>query len=576
MKNKNTFKRIFDYLKKSKRNIIAAFICAVISVILSLIGPILIGHAIDMMITKGNVNFKSIIMILIELVVVYSFGSLFTWILTYLTNTISYDTVRSMRKDLFDKINSLSLNFFDTNAHGDIISRFINDTDAISDGLLQGITTMMTGIATIIGAIAFMVSINWIMALIVILSAPLTYFMARYITINCQKYFKAQATELGRLNGYVEEIVSGQKTVKAFSYENTSLENFREVNNSLYNVGVKSQFFGALVNPSTRLINNIVYAVVGMTGSVISILGMITIGEISSFLIYSNLFSKPLNEITGVFTQIQSAAASAQRVFDILDMESEEDESQKARLHKCIGNIKFEDVEFSYDKGKKLITDLSFEAESGHKIAIVGKTGAGKTTIVNLLMRFYDIDNGHIYLDGVDTKRITRDSLRSNFAMVLQETFLFGDTIANNIAYGSKDAAREEIIAAAKMADADSFIRKLPKGYDTIISNSGSNLSQGQKQLLTIARAMLQNPPIVILDEATSNIDTRTELKIQAAFHKVMEGRTSFIIAHRLSTIEGADMILVMDHGNIVEKGTHKELLKQDGVYASIYKSQFS
>ena len=576
MKNKNTFKRIFEYLKESKRNLIAAFICAVISVILSLIGPILIGHAIDMMITKGNVNFKSIIMILIELVVVYSFGFLFTWILTYLTNTISYNTVRSMRKDLFDKINSLPLNFFDTNAHGDIISRFINDTDAISDGLLQGITTMMTGIATIIGAIAFMVSINWIMALIVILSAPLTYFMARYITINCQKYFKAQATELGRLNGYVEEIVSGQKTVKAFSYEKKSFDNFKEVNNSLYTVGVKSQFFGALVNPSTRLINNVVYAVVGMIGSVISILGMITIGDISSFLIYSNLFSKPFNEITGVFTQIQSAAASAQRVFDILDMESEEDESQKASINKCVGNVKFEDVEFSYDKSKKLITNLSFEAESGHKIAIVGKTGAGKTTIVNLLMRFYDIDNGHIYLDGVDTKKITRDSLRSNFAMVLQETFLFGDTIANNIAYGSRDAAREEIIAAAKMADADSFIRKLPNGYDTVISDSGSNLSQGQKQLLTIARAMLQNPPIVILDEATSNIDTRTELKIQAAFEKVMEGRTSFIIAHRLSTIEGADMILVMEHGNIVEKGTHKELLKQDGVYASIYKSQFS
>ena len=576
MKNKSTFKRIFEYLKESKRNLIAAFICAVISVILSLIGPILIGHAIDMMITKGNVNFKSIIMILIELVVVYSFGFLFTWILTYLTNTISYNTVRSMRKDLFDKINSLPLYFFDTNAHGDIISRFINDTDAISDGLLQGITTMMTGIATIIGAIAFMVSINWIMALIVILSAPLTYFMARYITINCQKYFKAQATELGRLNGYVEEIVSGQKTVKAFSYEKKSFDNFKEVNNSLYNVGVKSQFFGALVNPSTRLINNVVYAVVGMIGSVISILGMITIGDISSFLIYSNLFSKPFNEITGVFTQIQSAAASAQRVFDILDMESEEDESQKASINKCVGNVKFEDVEFSYDKSKKLITNLSFEAESGHKIAIVGKTGAGKTTIVNLLMRFYDIDNGHIYLDGVDTKKITRDSLRSNFAMVLQETFLFGDTIANNIAYGSRDAAREEIIAAAKMADADSFIRKLPNGYDTVISDSGSNLSQGQKQLLTIARAMLQNPPIVILDEATSNIDTRTELKIQAAFEKVMEGRTSFIIAHRLSTIEGADMILVMDHGNIVEKGTHKELLKQDGVYASIYKSQFA
>lgn len=576
MKNKNTFKRIFEYLKESKRNLIAAFICAVISVILSLTGPILIGHAIDMMITKGNVNFKGIIIILIELVFVYGLGSLFTWRLTYLTNTISYDTVKSMRNDLFDKVNSLPLNFFDTNAHGDIISRFINDTDAISDGLLQGITTMMTGIATIVGAIAFMVSINWIMAVIVILSAPLTYFMARFITINCQKFFKAQAKELGRLNGYVEEIVSGQKTVKAFSYEKKSFDNFKEVNNSLYNVGVKSQFFGALVNPSTRLINNVVYAVVGMIGSVISILGMITIGDISSFLIYSNLFSKPFNEITGVFTQIQSAAASAQRVFDILDMESEEDESQKASINKCVGNVKFEDVEFSYDKSKKLITNLSFEAESGHKIAIVGKTGAGKTTIVNLLMRFYDIDNGHIYLDGVDTKKITRDSLRSNFAMVLQETFLFGDTIANNIAYGSRDAAREEIIAAAKMADADSFIRKLPNGYDTVISDSGSNLSQGQKQLLTIARAMLQNPPIVILDEATSNIDTRTELKIQAAFEKVMEGRTSFIIAHRLSTIEGADMILVMDHGNIVEKGTHKELLKQDGVYASIYKSQFA
>lgn len=415
MKNKNTFKRIFEYLKESKRNLIAAFICAVISVILSLTGPILIGHAIDMMITKGNVNFKGIIIILIELVFVYGLGSLFTWRLTYLTNTISYDTVKSMRNDLFDKVNSLPLNFFDTNAHGDIISRFINDTDAISDGLLQGITTMMTGIATIVGAIAFMVSINWIMAVIVILSAPLTYFMARFITINCQKFFKAQAKELGRLNGYVEEIVSGQKTVKAFSYEKKSFDNFKEVNNSLYNVGVKSQFFGALVNPSTRLINNVVYAVVGMIGSVISILGMITIGDISSFLIYSNLFSKPFNEITGVFTQIQSAAASAQRVFDILDMESEEDESQKASINKCVGNVKFEDVEFSYDKSKKLITDLSFEAESGHKIAIVGKTGAGKTTIVNLLMRFYDIDNGHIYLDGVDTKKITRDSLKIKF-----------------------------------------------------------------------------------------------------------------------------------------------------------------
>ncbi len=573
---KKTLLRITKYIGKNRGLLLGSILCAIIGVISSLIGPMFIGKSIDNMIGPGEVNFQSIFNILIILAIVYGCSSLFTWLLTYFTNRISYKTVNIMRHDLFTKINTLPLKFYDKTSHGDIISRFVNDIDSIADGMLQGIAALLTGIVTIIGSIGFMLWINPIMAIVVVLSAPFTFVVARFITTRSQQLFREQATKLGSLNGYVEEMVTGQKTIKAFNYETYSFDKFKSINDELYRAGVKSQFYGSLANPSTRLVNNITYSIIGIIGSVIAIMGKITIGDISSFLIYSNLFSKPFNEITGVFTQIQGAVASAERIFTILDMESEiTDEENIKELKGIKGNIHFNNVKFSYTPEKELITNLSFNIKSGSKIAIVGKTGAGKTTLVNLLMRFYEVNSGSILIDGINIKDITRDSLRQNFGMVLQDTFLFSDTIENNIAYGKPNATKEEIIEAAKAADAHNFIRRLPNGYDTIISGSGDNLSQGQKQLLTIARVMLVNPPMLILDEATSNIDTRTELRIQNAFQKVMEGRTSFIIAHRLSTIKEADMILVMEKGDIIEQGTHENLLKANGPYAKLYNSQF-
>lgn len=572
---KNTLLRLISYVGKNKSLIGGAFICAIISVISSLMGPIIIGKAIDNMIGLNRVNFKVVISYLIFLGIVYALGCIFTWLLTYITNGISYKTSNLLRRDLFKKINNMPLRFYDKNSHGDIISRFINDIDAIGDGLLQGMSALLTGIITIIGSILFMISINSIMTLVVILSAPLTFYVARFITKSSQKYFKEQSKELGKLNGYIEEIITGQKTVKAFSYENRSLNEFKKINSKLYSAGIKSQFYGSLANPSTRVVNNIVYSIIGVTGSIIAILGRITVGDISSFLIYSNLFSKPFNEITGVFTQIQSALASAERVFTILDMEEEIINDKAMELKNCQGNIKFKNVEFSYSSDKKLITNLNIDVKQGSRVAIVGKTGAGKTTLVNLLMRFYDVNSGEILVDGINVNNISRESLRRNFGMVLQETFLFSDTIANNILYGNPDASREDVIKVAKASGAHGFIRRLPKGYDTVINSSSDNLSQGQKQLLTITRVMLVNPPMLILDEATSSIDTRTELHIQEAFKKIMEGRTTFIIAHRLSTIKEADNIIVMDEGNIVEQGKHEDLLKKKGYYYRLYNSQF-
>lgn len=576
MKAKETLIRLVKYLGKSKIALIFAFICAVISVGSSLVAPIIIGKAIDNMIGEGLVNFKPIISYIIILIVTYLIGCIFTWLLTYVTNDISYKTTNMIRKELYEKINKLPLKFFDNESHGDIISRFINDVDTIGDGLVQGMATLLTGIVTIIGAIAFMASINVIMTIVVLLSAPLTFFVARFITNSSQKYFKNQAKELGELNGYIEEIVAGQKTVKAYSYEKRSINQFKEINDRLYKAGVKSQFYGSLANPSTRVVNNTTYTLIGVIGSVISIMGKISIGDISSFLIYSNLFSKPFNEITGVFTQIQASTASATRIFNILDLESESEENNLNTLDNCKGNIDFRNVDFSYTKDKQLIKDFNLKVKAGENIAIVGKTGAGKTTLVNLLMRFYEVDNGEILVDDINIKDIYRDKLRVKYGMVLQDTFLFSDTIANNIAYGKPNATREEIIEAAKLADAHSFIRRLPNGYDTVICASGDNLSQGQKQLLTIARVMLVDPPMLILDEATSNIDTRTEIRIQNAFKRMMKGRTSFIIAHRLSTIREANKILVMDNGNIVEIGSHDELIKKKGYYYNLYNSQFA
>lgn len=575
--NKNTLTRILKYIGKYKAYIFGALIAAIFSVVSSLIGPMLIGSSIDYMIGKGAVDFKALFKILVILALIYISTSLFMWLLSYLTNCISYETVNDMRRQLFEKINSLPLKFFDSHPHGDTISRFVNDIDAISDGMLQGISTLLTGVVTIIGAIGFMLYISPIMTLVVVLSAPASFFMARFITKRSQQLFKAQAKSLGKLNGYVEEIIGGQKVVKAFNYEDRSFKEFEQINNRLYVEGVKSQFYGSLSGPTTRLVNNITYSIIGVIGGILAILGKITVGDITSFLIYSNLFAKPFNEITGVFTQIQSAVASAQRIFNILDMQSEKKDDKYAVIVKYSqGDIIFNNVNFSYDPKHPLIKNFNLNVTRGSKIAIVGHTGAGKTTLINLLMRFYDVNSGSISIDGIDIRDIKRNSLRRNFGMVLQDTWLFEGSIRDNIAYGKPDATEEEVIAAAKAADVHGFIRRLPSGYNTLISDAGENLSQGQRQLLTIARVMLVDPPMLILDEATSNIDTRTEIHIQKAFLKMVEGRTSFVIAHRLSTIREADLILVMDNGNIVESGTHNQLLKNGSYYKNLYNSQFA
>ncbi len=574
--NKDVLLRLLKYIAKYRFLVIVSALCAILSVIANLAGPMIIGKSVDRMIGAGKVDFDAIILLLVILAFTYACGSLFGWLLTYLTNRIAYQSVNDMRGQLFKKINTLPLKFFDTHTHGDIISRFTNDMNAVSDGMLQGIATLLTGIVTIAGAIGFMMYISPLMALAVLLSAPASYLMARFITKRSQQLFKEQAKSLGKLNGYVEEIISGQKVVKAFGFEKRSYEQFKDINNDLHSAGVKAQFYSSLTNPTTRLVNNITYAVVGVIGSIAAILGNITVGGISSFLIYANLFAKPFNEITGVIAQIQAALASAQRIFNIMDTVPETpDGGLELDISHSEGKITFEKVFFSYDPKRPLITNFNLEVKPGTRIAVAGRTGAGKTTLVNLLMRFYDVDSGAILIDGVNINGVTRDSLRRSFGMVLQDTWLFAGTIRENIAYGKAEATDEEVIAAAKAADAHSFIRRLPQGYATVITDAGDNLSQGQKQLLTIARILLADPPMLILDEATSSIDTRTEIRIQRTFQKMAEGRTSFIIAHRLSTIREADLILVMDQGNVVESGTHEQLLKNNGLYSRLYYSQF-
>lgn len=573
--DKNTLLRLFGYIRKNRFLFPAAAVCALLSVIAALAAPQLLGTAVDTMTGPEKVNFAKLFTAIGILAAVYlvSVGS--TWLMTYFTNRLAYRTANRLRHDLYQKLNELPLGFFDRRAHGDTISRFINDVDAVSDGIMQSLTALLTGVVTVAGTVIVMYSINWIMGTVVLLSAPFAYLVARFITKRSQKYFQAQAQAVGQLNGYAEEIISGAHTVKAFGHEGQAIASFEKTNARLFTLGTQSQFYGAMTNPSTRIINNTAYSVIGIVGGILAIAGRVTVGNITSFLIYSSLFSKPFNEITGVLTQIQAAFASCQRIFEVLDECSEApDEADALRPDTCRGDIRFADVSFSYTPDKPLIRRLNLEVKAGSRIAIVGRTGAGKTTLVNLLMRFYEADSGCIYLDGIPVTRIARDSLRRSFGMVLQDTFLFTDTIRSNIAYGKPGATEQEVIAAAKAAGIDGFIRRLPKGYDTIVGKSGT-LSQGQRQLLAIARAMLVNPPMLILDEATSNIDTRTELRIQAAFEKLMQGRTSFIIAHRLSTIRSADRILVMEQGNIVEQGTHRELLERKGAYYKLYNSQF-
>ncbi len=577
MNTRQTWQRLLKYAGKYKGYAMWAVISAMISVAASLIGPYLIGRSIDHMIGQGNVEFDEVFRLLTVLGLVYAVGSIFGWLLTYLTNRLAYQTVNDLRGDLFDKMNVLPLKYHDTHAQGDSIGRFVNDMDAVSDGLLQGFSTLLTGVVTIVGAIGLMLYTSPLMTLVVLLSAPAAYFVARFITKRSQQLFRDQARLLGSLNGYVEEMVGGQKVVQAFHYEERSFAGFSAKNEELYQVGIKSQFISSLSNPATRLVNNVTFSVIALIGSVMVIGARITVGDLSSFLIYANLFAKPFNEITGVITQLQSATASAQRIFQVLDEPAETPDNPSApELLKDQVTVAFNHVKFSYQPERQLIRDLNLVVPPGTRIAIVGQTGAGKTTLVNLLMRFYDVDAGEITIDGVNINRFSRDRLRVMFGMVLQDTWLFGGTVRDNIAYGKQDASEAEVIAAAKAANAHGFIKRLPRGYDTEISGAGDNLSQGQKQLLTIARVMLADPPMLILDEATSSIDTLTEIRIQQAFLKMMEGRTSFVIAHRLSTIREADLILYMKDGDVVESGSHNELLARGGHYAGLYNSQFA
>lgn len=573
MTTKSIIKRLLCLVCRSKVLIGLSFISAIIAVVANLSAPIVIGEAIDDFAKHASLH--RILLYILLLAGFYLLYSLFNWIMMYTSNKIAFSSSAYLRKKLYDKMNHLPISFFDQHAHGDLISRYVNDIDLISDGLLQGISTMISGVVTIVCCTIIMLYLNVTMSMVVILSAPFTYFVAKTITKRSQAYFREQANTLGELNGYSEEMLSTIKTTKAFHYEEQVQATFEKTNALLYTSGVKSQFYGSLANPSTRFVTNVAYALVGMAGAMLALQGHITIGSISIFLIYSNVFSKPFNEITGVITQLQSAVASGKRIFQIQDSEEEYENTTQAVLQDTKGAITFEDVTFYYEKQQPLMKHLNIHIKAGSKVAIVGKTGAGKTTLVNLLMRFYDIQEGHILIDGHDIQAYTRDSLRHQFGMVLQDTYLFEDSIAANLAYGKKDATRDEIILAAKKTGAHDFIRRLHHGYDTILHANSNSLSQGQRQLLSITRVLLMDPSILILDEATSSIDTRSEQHINEAMSLLMKEKTSFIIAHRLSTIINCDVILVMEHGTIIEQGSHKELLKQQGAYAALYNSQF-
>ena len=577
MKNKSVVSKILKKIKPYYGYLLLALLSAVISVSLTLYIPVLTGQAVDNIIDAGRVNFENILQILIYIAVGIVGVTVFQWIMNYFTNIISYKTVRDLRREIFNKFNSVPLSYIDSHPHGDLISRVINDVDAVGDGLTQMFLQLFSGIVTIFGTLIFMLMIDWRIALAVVILTPLSLFVAAFIGKLSHKRFSEQQLLQGEISSYVEEHVGNQRIVKAFSYENRAIEDFEKLNTKLYDVGFKAQFAGALANPSTRFVNAMVYAAVGIFGALTAISGSLSVGQLSCFLTYANQYTKPFNEVTGVLTQLQTAIAAAGRVFDVLEAENEMPDSlDSPKLSECRGNVKIENVSFSYKKEKPLIKNFSLNVKCGSKVAIVGPTGCGKTTFINLLMRFYETDSGKISIDGVDIKSLSRDNLRRQFGMVLQESWLFCGTIMENLRYGNENATDEEIISAAKSAYAHSFIRRMPDGYNTVISEGGGNLSQGQKQLLCIARAMLTNPAILILDEATSSIDTLTEIRVQKAFAKMMKGKTSFVVAHRLSTIKESDVILVMKDGNIIEQGNHEELLKKGGFYSTLYNSQFA
>ena len=556
--------------------LLLALFSGIVSVGLTLWAPVLIGRAVDLLFGPGAVAFAKLVKILLLLAVIIGITALFQWAMTLCTNHITFHVVHDLRTNVSQKLQRVPLKTIDGQAHGDLISRMTTDIDAVSDGLLQGFSQLFTGVLTILGTLGFMLSINVSIALVVVLVTPLSLFVSSYIAKHSYDLFHRQSQLRGEMSGLVEELVGNQKIVKAFGYEGKAQARFERINDELQSCGVKAQFFSSMTNPCTRFVNAMVYASVGLFGAFTAIHGGVTVGQLSSFLSYANQYTKPFNEISGVITELQAALASARRVFALLDEPEQCADSPDARpLSQCRGDVLLENVCFSYDPQKPLLQNLCLHAKPGMRIAVVGPTGCGKTTLINLLMRFYEIDSGMISVDGRDQQLYTRNSLRSQYGMVLQDSWLFGGTIFENIAYGKPDATEQEVIRAAKLAHADAFIRRLPGGYQAQVGEEGGNLSQGQKQLLCIARILLTDPRMLILDEATSSIDTRTEQAVQRAFDTLMQGRTSFIVAHRLSTIEQADLILVMKDGQIIERGTHQALLCQNGFYAHLYHSQF-
>ncbi len=570
-----TLKRLLLYIKPFKKNLVLAILSAFIGILFSLLVPVFIGYAVDCMVGAGNVDYARLFKIAGALCAIIVISALFQWIMTYHSNKLSYYTVEQMRNEVAEKLTHVPLSYIDGNAHGDIINTVVTDIDIVGTGLLQGFTQVFSGIVTILGTLIFMFTINPLIALVVVVLTPLSFFVSAFIAKHSHEKYRKQAKLRGKMTGYATEMIGNESVVKAYNMEQTVADNYEEMNQELQKVGVMAHFYSALSNPCTRFVNAVVYAGVAIAGAYLCVRGTLSVGELTSFLSYCSQYTKPFNEISGVVAEFQNALASANRVFRLLDAENESDDSALAELQVSDGRVSFEQVDFAYSKKKPLIRDFSLDVQSGQTIAIVGPTGCGKTTLINLLMRFYDVNNGKITVDGKDIREVTRASLRASFGMVLQDTWLFEGTVRENIAYGAQGATDAQITEAAKAAHAHSFIKRLPNGYDTVLTENGDNISQGQKQLLCIARVMLRHPPMLILDEATSNIDTRTEVRIQKAFAKLMEGRTSFIVAHRLSTIQNADLILVMRDGQIVEQGKHEELLRKGGFYSEIYNSQF-
>ena len=572
---KSALRRILHYVKGQTGLVVMAFFCAAGSVLLSLYTTVLVGRAIDC-IKESGVDFGAMTPILIAIAVIIPIVALLQWLMYFLTNKITHQTVKALRTDMFNHLQNLPLAFIDAESHGDIISRVVNDVDAVSDGLLQGFQQLFTGVVTIIGTLVFMLSLNWQITLVVVCITPLSFAVAAVISKLCFNKFKEQSAIKGELNGYINEHIGSQRLIKSFGFEKTAEIQFGEINERLNVCGRKAQFYSALTNPCTRFVNSLVYAGVGIFGAlsaVKAVSGGFTVGDLSCFLQYANQYTKPFNEISGVVTELQNALASAARILELIDEPAEISDAGNKTLENCSGKVGIEHVDFSYVPQKPLIENLNLNVRAGQHIAIVGPTGCGKTTLINLLMRFYDVNSGVIAVDGIPITDLRRNSLRSNYGIVLQETWVFKGTVRENISYGKPGASLDDVIAAAKAAHAHSFIKRLPQGYDTVIGN-GDELSQGQRQLLSIARVMLTLPPMLILDEATSSIDTRTEMKIQSAFDRLMQGRTSFVVAHRLSTIREADCILVMKSGHIVEQGTHSQLLAQNGFYAELIKSR--